>query len=109
MRRNPQSNTLLYLALAGGLAYAYFAGYLKLPGKTQPPPSDGTTEDQCALAVAQHRTDICQLVPQWNPSYNCSTPAATVATVRNWWTALNPPEKTEYGTLCAYAQAMGWL
>ncbi len=107
-RRNPSNNTLLVLVAIGGGYYAWRQGWLNglLGGG---PGAGDKDENRCALAVSQHRADLCQLIPAWsNQAYNCSTPDNTIALVQHWWATMNPPEKAQYGTLCAYARAKGW-
>lgn len=67
------------------------------------------TEDQAALVVSSHRPDLCANITAWsNGQYNCTTQANTITLVKHWWYTMNPPERSQYSSLVAYAQAMGW-
>jgi hypothetical protein len=108
-------STILIAAVA---YYAWQKGWLRnlgvQPPSTQPgatpAPVPGLTEDQAALIIGNNRPDLCANISTWSGGqFNCSTDANHIALVKHWWNTLNPPERSQYGTLAAYATAMGWV
>ncbi len=112
------------ILIVGAGWYAYRSGLLtKLLAdlRGQLPDGDGNgdggdggggvnvSEDQAALVISSHRPDLCANITAWsNGQYNCTTQANTITLVKHWWYTMNPPERSQYSSLVAYAQAMGW-
>lgn len=112
MARDSGLTTIILLGGAGFAAWKLGLLAKLLPGTVPPPGGScaGATENAAALRIANApvRADICQNITNWSAGqYNCTTDANKIALVKHWWYQLNPPEKAQYGTLCAYATALG--